>query len=282
MNGNLRWWHIGLIVSIIAALLKFFVEFAVVLFHFIKKNRNFPIFGVYFWMNKYGAKIGCAIIAVCQVIFLFYALSMQLHVFDSPMFGVIPPIFGLFAAIVGVSLHLHCFIRWLFGWLVIALICIDITGTALLESDIRCLQDGLCDVTSLPDINWLWVNFVFRIISLFGNIYSMFVCCFVTWEMGCCCFQNDSENCCYRCDRYPLTAWAPVFDGRTTAEAVFDMTMAKQLRDGVQKHRSRKPEANDLDTLKRSSSFERAANKTTVIQSLRSDNYDITRAELPK
>ena len=64
-------------------------------------------------MNKYGAKIGCAIIAVCQVIFLFYALSMQLHVFDSPMFGVIPPIFGLFAAIVGVSLHLHCFIRWL-------------------------------------------------------------------------------------------------------------------------------------------------------------------------
>ena len=26
----------------------------------------------------------------------------------------------------------------------------------------------------------------------------MFVCCFVTWEMGCCCFQNDSENCCYR------------------------------------------------------------------------------------
>ena len=47
---------------------------------------------------------------------------------------------------------------------------IDITGAALVESDIHCLEDNLCDIDSLPPINWLWVNFIVRIISFTTNV----------------------------------------------------------------------------------------------------------------
>ena len=64
-------------------------------------------------MHQYSPRIGCAIIAACQIVFMVYAITMNLHVFDRPLYGVVPPIFGLFAAVVGMSLELHCCIRWL-------------------------------------------------------------------------------------------------------------------------------------------------------------------------
>jgi len=291
---GVRWWQIGCTVGVCVSLLAFFVQ-SIVLYSIHAKKRhkpdaekgeesdgekrlsdaekrqNFPIFGVYFCMHQYSPRIGCAIIAACQIVFMVYAITMNLHVFDRPLYGVVPPIFGLFAAVVGMSLELHCCIRWLFGWLLIGLIMIDITGAALVESDIHCLEDNLCDIDSLPPINWLWVNFIVRIISFTTNIYSILVSSFITWEMGCC-LQNDADYICYRCDRYPLTAWEPMYDSRSNKEAVFDMERARELREGARNRRL--SQIQSLDSIKRSNSFSRTAATTRVIQSRPSNNFE--------
>lgn len=265
-RGGIRWWQIGLMVSVLVAIFAFFLHACVLLQINVKKKSNFPIFGVYFCMHQYAARAGCVIIAACQIVFLIYSLTMDLHVFDRPLYGLIPPIFGLFAVIVGMSLHLHCCIRWLFGWLLIGLLIIDITGAALLESDIHCLEDLLCDIDKFPDIRWLWVNFIVRNISLTANIYTILVCSFITWEMGCCWLKdNETENCCYRCDRYPLTTWEPMYDSRTTSEAAFDIAMANRARAGVRSRRL--SQIKTLASIKRENSFSHAAATTTIIES---------------
>lgn len=276
-DGELRWWQIGLIASVSASLLAFFLQFALLLFFNHKKQRNFPIFDVYLCMHQYGARAGCAIIAICQIIFVAYAITMHLHIFDRPLYGMAPPVFGLFAAIVGMSLNLHCAIRWMFGWLLIGLIIVDITGAAQVESDIHCLEDSLCDVDSLPPASWLWFNFIVRNISLAANVYSILVSSFITWEMGCCWLQNDAENCCYRCDRYPLTAWEPMYDSRTIAEAVFDTKLASELREGARKRVV--AQISNLKTLARSSTFGRAAANTRILQS-RATSVDASNHEM--
>lgn len=271
-HEGVRWWQMGCIVAVCVSLLGFFLQALVLYFMHAKKKKNFPIFGAYFCMHQYGTRTGCAIIAACQIVFLAYAITMDLHVFDGPLYGIILPVFGLFAAVVGMSLELHCFIRWLFGWLLIGLVMVDITGAALVESDIHCLEEELCDVDSLPPIAWLWVNFIFRIISLTANIYSALVCSFITWEMGCCWLQNDAENVCYRCDRYPLMAWEPMYDSRSNKEAVFDMEKATKLREGARNRRL--SQIQSLDSIKRNSSFSRAAANTRVIESAPSNNFE--------